>query len=115
MRHNPFEIIPAETAPGAAALFTSVEQMVVDLARGERGNGLPSATAVGRFLDQIFGRRSVQPLANERLETLRTFVNVLDRCELGRDRVETATLALRSAGFGPRQEDWIRSTKAHCA
>lgn len=107
---------PTEAVSFSAALFTPLEQTVLDLARGERGRGLLPTTAFGQFFKRLsfrlFGQPGVQPLADPRLEALRSFVNALHHC--GRARLEATATALRSAGFDPLQESWIRSTFARC-
>ena len=107
----------AEPVPAAAALFTPLEQTVLDLARGERGKGLRPTGRLGIALERIssrlFGRQAVRPLADPRLEALRTFVNALHRCN--RKRIDATAELLRSAGFDLLQESWIRSTHLRCA
>jgi len=100
----------------AAAMFTPLERTVLELARGECGTGLLPTSSFGLFLERVsfrlFGRQRIRPLADPRLEALRSFVNALHRCS--RARVEATAAALRSVGFEPLQEIWIRSTFAHC-
>lgn len=107
----------AEAVVFAAAMFTPLERTVLELARSERGNGLLPTSGFGSFLERVsfrlFGRERIRPLADPRLEALRSFVNALHRCS--RARVEATTAALRSVGFDPLQETWIRSTFARCA
>jgi|GEM_PF-3801445 len=106
----------AEAVPFATAMFTPLERTVLELARGERGTGLLPTSRFGLFLERVsfrlFGRQRIRPLADPRLEALRSFVNALHRCS--RSRVEATAAALRSVGFEPLQETWIRSTFAHC-
>jgi len=108
---------PTDAVSSSDAMFTPLERTVLALADREQGRGLLPATGFGRFVERLsarlFARHGVQPLADPRLEALRSFVNALQRC--GRSRVEQATAALRSAGFEPLQEVWIRSTFARCA
>ena len=105
-----------EAAFFAAAVFTPLEQTVLELARGERGKGLLPTTGFGLILERIlfrlFGWQRIRPLADPRLEALRNFVNALHRCS--RVQVEATAATLRSVGFHPLQETWIRSTLARC-
>ncbi|RZF65197.1 hypothetical protein EWE75_07460 [Sphingomonas populi] len=107
----------AEAVFFAAAMFTPLERTVLELARSERGTGLLPTSGFRLFLERVsfrlFGRERIRPLADPRLEALRSFVNALHRCS--RARVEATADALRSVGFDPLQEAWIRSTFARCA
>lgn len=106
----------AEPVFFSAAMFTQLERTVLALALGERGKGLRPTSGFGLLLERVsfrlFGRQRIRPLADPRLEALRSFVNALHRC--GRARVEATAAALRSVGFDPLQETWIRSTFARC-
>lgn len=117
MYHAHSDTRHAEAVPVLRAMFTPLERTVLALARGEHGMGLLPTTGVGRFLNRLsvrlFGQQGVQPLADPRLEALRSFVNALHRC--GRARIEGAAAVLRLAGFDRLQEAWIRSTFGHCA
>jgi hypothetical protein len=106
----------AAEIPINAALFTSLERTVLQLARSEQGTGLLPTSSIGRLLNRLsfrlFGLQGVRPLADPRLEALRSFVNALHRC--GSARIEGTAAGLRSAGFDPVQESWIRSSISHC-
>lgn len=111
------DILHADAVSVSAAIFTPLERTVLELARGERGKGLLPNTRFGQFFGRLshrlFGQQGIRPLADPRLEALRTFVNALHHCS--RARVEAAAEALRSAGFDPLQETWVRSISARCA
>lgn len=54
------------------AEFTPVELRVIAIARLD-SRGLGASSRVGNFLARLFGFRRSNPLANERLEALRSF------------------------------------------
>ncbi|WP_076070931.1 hypothetical protein [Sphingomonas montana] len=116
MYQTPIDTVHAEAVAPSAAAFTPLERTVLVLAHAERGRGLLPTTGIGRFFTRLslrlFGHQSIQPLADPRLEALRSFVNAQHHC--GHARASAAE-TLRRAGFDPLQESWLRSTFARCA
>lgn len=117
MSRATFETLHSAAGACSAAMFTPLERTVLALARDERGRGLLPMTGFGqvfaRLSSRLFGQPGVRPLADPRLEALRSFVNALHKCS--RVRIDGTAEALRLAGFGPLQEAWIRATFARCA
>lgn len=85
------------------ALFQPLERRVIGLARGERGTGCLPESGLGarlyRLLVALALVRRVSPLADPRLETLRSFVNRAYNRRTRRKDVD----ALVRAGFSASQ------------
>lgn len=111
MLHSAITDTDAETFPAKDVLFTPVELMVVALAKSECGRGSgPSVRflrALMMFAASFAGVSKIQPLADQRLEALRIFVNSLH--PRGRWNRQQATIDLHASGFNAIQEAWLRA------
>lgn len=85
-------------------LFGSLERTVIALAQAERGSGLLPQGRFGRAFARLYrrltGEPGIRPLADPRLEALRTFVNGLARPS-GPRAFEVAKM--RAVGYDARQ------------
>jgi hypothetical protein len=77
--------------------FTSREWLVIEMARRDGARALPPASRIARLLQNLFGIRIANPLADPRLEALRRAAVQLWHRSPELDAVQTG--ALRDQGY----------------